>query len=123
MITQLFERGQPFNLEDTDRFNDVSAVTSVLKNYFRELPTPLLTFDLHEKFIQASEIKNDPTLKQETVLSLIDQLPRQHFATLRALVLHLHRVQQRSEENRMNSRNLGVVFGREYLKWEKRLVR
>lgn len=56
IITQLFERGQRFDLEDCDRFNDVSAVTSVLKNYFRELPEPLLTYELHEAFIEAAEM-------------------------------------------------------------------
>lgn len=55
IITQLFERGQRFDLDDCDRFNDVSAVTSVLKNYFRELPEPLLTYELHEAFIEAAE--------------------------------------------------------------------
>lgn len=37
------------------RFNDVSAVTSVLKNYFRELPEPLMTYELHEGFIKCIE--------------------------------------------------------------------
>lgn len=91
VITQLFERGSAFNLEDTDRFNDVSAVTSVLKNYFRELPTPLLTFDLHERFIRAAEVKNDPSAKADQMAELVEQLPREHFLTLRHLILHLHR--------------------------------
>ena len=57
-ITQLFERGQyeSFDLLDTDVFNDISSVTSVLKNYFRALPNPLLTFDLHEKFVIATGV-------------------------------------------------------------------
>ncbi|PWN44503.1 RhoGAP-domain-containing protein [Ceraceosorus guamensis] len=111
VITQLFERGQPFNLEDVDRFNDVSAVTSVLKNYFRELPEPLLTFDLHEDFIRAAELKGDPGAREAEIRDLVQQLPRQHFNTLRALIKHLHRVRLSSEENRMTARNLGVVFG------------
>ena len=57
-ITQLFERGQyeSFDLLDTDVFNDISSVTSVLKNYFRALPNPLLTFDLHEQFVHATGV-------------------------------------------------------------------
>lgn len=55
-ITQLFERGNynSFDLEDTDSFNDVSSITSVMKTYFRQLPDPLLTFALHEKFVEAA---------------------------------------------------------------------
>jgi Rho-type GTPase-activating protein 1/2 len=55
-ITQAFERGdyESFDLKDVDAFNDISSVTSVLKNYFRTLPNPLLTFELHESFVQAA---------------------------------------------------------------------
>ncbi|KAN0061207.1 Rho-type gtpase-activating protein [Thecaphora frezii] len=111
VITQLFERGAAFDLEDVDRFNDVSAITSVLKNYFRELPVPLLTFELHEDFIRLAEAKLDGAAKAQQMGALIEKLPKPHYSTLKSLVLHLHRVQQRSEENRMNARNLGVVFG------------
>src|SRR6266568_3348742 len=64
MITQLFDRGDytAFDLRDTNRFNDISSVTSVLKNYFRSLPVPLLTYDLHEEFMVAAGIK-DSVLK------------------------------------------------------------
>ena len=56
MITQLFERGDyhSFNLLNLDQFNDICSVTSVLKTYFRSLPNPLLTFDLHEQFATAA---------------------------------------------------------------------
>lgn len=55
-ITQLFERGDydSFDLEDTDVFNDISSITSVMKTYFRQLPNPLLTFALHEQFVEAA---------------------------------------------------------------------
>ncbi|EST08092.1 Zinc finger, LIM-type [Kalmanozyma brasiliensis GHG001] len=112
VITQLFDRGNAFDLEDTDRFNDVSAITSVLKNYFRELPTPLLTFELYDELIQVVESKQeDAATKQALMKELVERLPRQHYCTLQHLVLHLHHVQDRSADNRMNARNLGVVFG------------
>jgi len=114
IITQLFENRQPFNLENSDRFNDISAVTSVLKNYFRELPEPLLTYELHEKFIDCAETKQDLAKKESGMKELVQLLPKEHFDTLKVLILHLHRVQGKAEENRMNSRNLGVVFGREW---------
>lgn len=112
IIQQLFEKGQPFNLNDRDRFNDISAITSVLKNYFRELPEPLLTYELHERFIECVEAKNkDVTQKRLTMRELLHSLPKEHFDTLRFLIDHLYRVRLRAEDNRMSSRNLGVVFG------------
>lgn len=55
-ITQLFEKGDydAFDLADIETFNDISSVTSVLKNYFRQLPDPLLTHVLHESFVTAA---------------------------------------------------------------------
>lgn len=112
IITQLFERQDytTFDLRDTDRFNDICSVTSVLKTYFRSLPVPLLTFDLHEEFISAAGLK-DPALKAKHLQELVDRLPPEHYHTLRFLVLHLHRVREHSDQNLMTARNLGVVFG------------
>lgn len=91
-ITQLFERGDyaSFDLRDSDRFNDICSVTSVLKNYFRSLPNPLLTYDLHEQFIAASTMK-DPDAKTAALQDLVTRLPPEHYNTTRALMLHLHR--------------------------------
>ncbi|KAH7108287.1 RhoGAP-domain-containing protein [Auriculariales sp. MPI-PUGE-AT-0066] len=111
-ITQLFERGNydSFDLEDTEVFNDISSITSVLKSYFRALPNPLLSHALHEQFIGAAVIK-DVSTKMVVLADLVHQLPREHFYTLKFLMLHLHRVQAGQEENLMSARNLGVVFG------------
>lgn len=111
-ITQLFERGDydAFDLRDSDRFNDICSVTSVLKAYFRSLPVPLLTYDLHDQFMAAVEIR-DASIKNKMLLDLVNKLPKEHYHTLCALMIHLNKVCQRSERNLMNARNLGVVFG------------
>ncbi|KXN90650.1 Beta-chimaerin [Leucoagaricus sp. SymC.cos] len=112
MITQLFERGDytTFDLLDTDRFNDICSVTSVLKNYFRSLPNPLLTFELYNQFVQGVSIK-EVALRNRTLSDLVKQLPSQHYSTLRTLMIHLNHIHERNEKNLMNARNLGVVFG------------
>ncbi|KAG6864793.1 hypothetical protein C0991_007123 [Blastosporella zonata] len=111
-ITQLFERGDymSFDLRDSDRFNDICSVTSVLKNYFRSLPVPLLTYDLHDEFMAAVKIK-DHTSRDATMLDLVNRLPDEHYYTLRMLMLHLHHVREYEDINKMNARNIGVVFG------------
>lgn len=115
-ITQLFERGDydAFDLADLDAFNDISSVTSVLKTYFRQLPDPLLTFKLHETFVAAAMIKDAP-LRLQAFTATLKEMPREHYNTLRELMLHLNRVTGLSGTNLMTSQNLGVVFGREYL--------
>jgi hypothetical protein len=51
LIQQAFDRGD-VNLADEDTYNDICAVTSVLKTYFRDLPDPLLTYDLYPRWIE-----------------------------------------------------------------------
>lgn len=53
-IQQCFEKGESPDLSDEDKWNDICAVTSVLKQYFRDLPDPLFTYDLHPQFMEAS---------------------------------------------------------------------
>jgi len=91
-ITQLFERGdyRSFDLRDQEQFNDICSVTSVLKTYFRSLPVPLLTYDLHDEFMSAAAIK-DPDAKYEALLGAVNKLPNEHYYTLRTLMLHLHK--------------------------------
>ena len=43
--------------------------------------------------------------------AIINALPDPNYATLRALVLHLHRVSQASGSNRMNTNNIAICFG------------
>ncbi|KZT10745.1 RhoGAP-domain-containing protein [Laetiporus sulphureus 93-53] len=112
MITQLFERGDyhGFDLRDTDRFNDICSVTSVLKSYFRALPDPLFTIALHSNFMSAAAIR-DPAARTKAFTEIVAELPKEHYYTARALILHLHRVSKRSDQNLMHAQNLGVVFG------------
>jgi len=111
-ITQLFVRGNydAFDLKDMDRFNDINSTTSVMKSYFRSLPDPLLTHELHESFVSAASLK-DAEAKHARLTSLVAELPDAHYNTLRVLMLHLNRVKSFSSENLMSARNLGVVFG------------
>ncbi|KAL4249530.1 hypothetical protein ABKN59_007206 [Abortiporus biennis] len=112
VITQLFERGDytSFDLRDTDQFNDICSITSVLKSYFRGLPDPLLTYNLHDKFISAASSK-DPATKASMITEAVNELPHEHYQTTKKLMLHLNRVAEKSEVNLMHARNLGVVFG------------
>ncbi|GAA6006236.1 hypothetical protein JCM11491_002080 [Sporobolomyces phaffii] len=110
LITQHFESKQDFDLQDRDKFNDLAAVTSCMKNYFRSLPNPLFTHDLHEEFVAAAELQ-DLEGRLAALEKALHKLPPIHFQTARVLFQHLHRVQLENVENKMTSANLGVVFG------------
>ncbi|KAF2786645.1 RhoGAP-domain-containing protein [Melanomma pulvis-pyrius CBS 109.77] len=88
---------------------DVNSVAGLLKQFFRELPDPLLTKDFYSKFIEAARIDDD-TMRRDSMHALINALPDPNYATLRAILLHLYRVQQASEVNRMSTANLGICW-------------
>ncbi|KAI7859913.1 hypothetical protein BDC45DRAFT_495288 [Circinella umbellata] len=107
-IQLAFERDLPLDLDDDEEFNDICAVTSVLKHYFRKLPNPLLTFELYSKWIEVGTM--DPASKHNAVIAILEQLPKANYDTLKVLICHLHRVHEQSSENLMTTRNLAVVF-------------
>ncbi|KAF2176989.1 Rho GTPase-like protein activator [Zopfia rhizophila CBS 207.26] len=89
--------------------HDVNSVAGLLKQFFRELPDPVLTKEFYQKFIDAARIDDD-TMRRDSMHALINALPDPNYATLRALMLHLNRVQQSSEANRMSTANLGICW-------------
>ncbi|RIB07463.1 hypothetical protein C2G38_428257 [Gigaspora rosea] len=109
-IIAAFDQGKDFDLETPQQFNDICAVTSVLKQYLRELPNPLLTYELYPSFLDAI-VLDDGEEKLEIFRQLTQKLPKVHYATTRHLMLHLDRVRQQGADNRMTAKNLSVVFG------------
>ncbi|KAJ3126190.1 hypothetical protein HK098_007822 [Nowakowskiella sp. JEL0407] len=90
---------------------DITAVTSALKQFFRDLPESLVTTnDLYPAFMEAIRMENmeDRILLIQT---LIQKLPEAHVKTLQYILEHLTRVQSYSKENLMTASNLAVVFG------------
>uniref|UniRef100_A0A3Q3QM93 Beta-chimaerin n=1 Tax=Monopterus albus TaxID=43700 RepID=A0A3Q3QM93_MONAL len=91
-------------------YADINIVAGALKLYLRDLPIPVITFDLYSKFIQAAKIPN-PESRLEAIHEALLQLPPAHYETLRYLMAHLKRVTMFEKDNLMNAENLGIVFG------------
>jgi hypothetical protein len=91
-------------------YHDVNSVTGLLKQFFRDLPDPLLTLEYHDSFVAAAK-QDDDTLRRDSLHAIINSLPDPNYATLRALTLHLWRVMDNCHVNRMNCHNLAVIFG------------
>ncbi|PVU84560.1 hypothetical protein BB560_007316, partial [Smittium megazygosporum] len=90
---------------------DVCAVTSILKQYFRELPIPLLSFDLYQNWITLFNTPNASDQYKITMCRKIAQsLPECHAATLVYLLRHLKRISENSKLNLMSISNLSLVF-------------
>ncbi|KAJ7139686.1 hypothetical protein C8R44DRAFT_309860 [Mycena epipterygia] len=91
--------------------DDIYAVASLLKLYLRELPEPVFKFALQDR-IQHTEDRADHQSNNFMLLrSKMRRLPPVHQATLRAIVEHLARVVAFSDKNKMDAKNLAIVFG------------
>ncbi|OJJ49884.1 hypothetical protein ASPZODRAFT_58061 [Penicilliopsis zonata CBS 506.65] len=107
-IREGFEKSHlDYDISDPDL--DIHAVTSTLKQYFRKLPTPLITFDVYEGVIESGEITSQQA-RIEALQKSLSELPRVHRDVLEFLMFHLTRVVEREKENLMTSQNVAVVF-------------
>lgn len=97
------------DLQD-DKWRDLNVISSLLKSFFRKLPEPLFTNEKYNDFIEANR-KEDPNERLKTLRNLIRELPAHHYQTLRFLCTHLKTVAENSEKNKMEPKNLAIVFG------------
>ncbi|XP_064613570.1 uncharacterized protein LOC135477414 isoform X3 [Liolophura sinensis] len=95
---------------ENDKWLDVNVISSLLKAFFRKLPEPLVTEDLYQSFINANRA-DDPMRRMLSLKRLLHDLPEHHFETFRHLAAHLKLVAMHEEYNKMDSRNLAIVFG------------
>ncbi|XP_061565102.1 rho GTPase-activating protein 17a isoform X3 [Cololabis saira] len=98
-------------------YSDPHAVAGALKSYLRELPEPLMTYQLYDEWIQASSV-SDPDKRLQALWVVCDQLPKNNKANLRYLVKFLAKLAQDSEVNKMNPSNIAIVLGPN-LMWAK----
>ncbi|KAM8817875.1 rho GTPase-activating protein 23 isoform 5-T5 [Rhynchonycteris naso] len=106
---QLNRGPSDINLQD-ERWQDLNVISSLLKSFFRKLPEPLFTDDKYNDFIEANRIE-DSRERMKTLRKLIRDLPGHYYETLKFLVGHLKTIADHSEKNKMEPRNLALVFG------------
>lgn len=121
-----FEADNEHDISDPDL--DIHAVTSALKNYFRRLPVPLITFDVYDQFLEAgrklfifneadsrmltcyTEVE-DNEAQVKALIAAVNEIPKAHRDTLQFLVFHLSRVIQRASDNLVSHLTLYTYQG------------
>uniref|UniRef100_A0A1A8CHM3 Rho GTPase-activating protein 17 n=1 Tax=Nothobranchius kadleci TaxID=1051664 RepID=A0A1A8CHM3_NOTKA len=98
-------------------YSDPHAVAGALKSYLRELPEPLMTYQLYDEWIQASSV-SDPDKRLQALWLVCDKLPKSNKNNLRYLVKFLAKLAQESEVNKMTPSNIAIVLGPNLL-WAK----
>ncbi|XP_039958676.1 uncharacterized protein LOC120773705 isoform X3 [Bactrocera tryoni] len=91
------------------RWEDVNVVSSLLKQYIRNLPDALLPCSFYINFIEADKKTGLERIKE--LKELLNTLPRYSYETLKHLIRHLSRVSKNCEVNLMEPKNLAIIFG------------
>lgn len=98
-------------IEDGESISDVQAhdVASLLKQFFRQLPEPLLTNRFSDCFLKSQRLECENSCAQAT-LYLCLLLPLSHLHTLQFLMRFAAKVALQVDDSKMGISNLAIVF-------------
>ncbi|XP_026171684.1 rho GTPase-activating protein 44-like isoform X3 [Mastacembelus armatus] len=89
---------------------DPHAIAGALKSYLRELPEPLMTFDLYNDWIQASNIQ-DQDKRPQALLNACEKLPPANNNNFKYLIKFLSKLTEYQDVNKMTPGNIAIVLG------------
>lgn len=109
-LRRAFDEERIPDLNQADIKQDIHAVSSLLKMYFRELPNPLCTYQLYDKFVDAIQTRNEDNERLNVMKETVQKLPPPHYRTLKYLASHLHKISKHASNTGMTDRNLAIVW-------------
>jgi len=107
-----FDSEEEFEFPDN---TDPTVVSSLVLLYLEELPEPITSFKLFEKFIEDSK----SSLVVEKLKNDLKLIPTMNYKILQFIIRYFVYQVKHTEENGANSRNLSLVFGKILFKHEK----
>ncbi|QIX00084.1 hypothetical protein AMS68_005601 [Peltaster fructicola] len=107
-LRERFDHEGDVNLVAEDTYYDIHAVASLLKLYLRELPASILTRELHLDFLKCLDLPERDRIPALNIM--VNRLPPANRTLLESLSIFLASIVNNSEINKMNVRNVGIVF-------------
>ncbi|XP_048748705.1 ralA-binding protein 1-like isoform X2 [Ostrea edulis] len=104
-LKDCYNRRAPVYLEE----HEPNIIASLLKQFLRELPEPVLTKNLMSKFEEASVVRGE-IARCEAFRRLINELPSCNRQLLSWMIVHMTHVIQREKENKMSLQNVSIVL-------------
>ncbi|KAJ2973156.1 hypothetical protein NUW58_g9009 [Xylaria curta] len=99
-LRERFNQEGDVNILTDETYYDIHAVASLLKLYLRELPTTILTRDLHMQFVAVTEM-TDHGEKIAALSELVQRLPLANETLLKYLISFLIKIINHSDMNKM----------------------
>ncbi|NXG63091.1 3BP1 protein, partial [Hemiprocne comata] len=91
-------------------YSDPHAVAGALKSYLRELPQPLMTFELYNEWVKVASLK-DADGRIRSLQDTCSRLPHESYNNLRYLIKFLAKLAEHQELNKMTPSNIAIVLG------------
>ncbi|KAM9388139.1 SH3 domain-binding protein 1 [Phaethornis superciliosus] len=91
-------------------YSDPHAVAGALKSYLRELPQPLMTFELYNEWVKVASLK-DINDRVQSLQDTCRRLPQESYNNLRYLIKFLAKLAEHQELNKMTPSNIAIVLG------------
>uniref|UniRef100_U3J831 SH3 domain binding protein 1 n=1 Tax=Anas platyrhynchos platyrhynchos TaxID=8840 RepID=U3J831_ANAPP len=91
-------------------YSDPHAVAGALKSYLRELPQPLMTFELYDEWVKVASLK-DVDSRVQSLRDTCSRLPQDSYNNLRYLIKFLAKLAEHQEVNKMTPSNIAIVLG------------
>jgi hypothetical protein len=108
-LKKLYDNGCQFDISVNE---DVHTVASLLKLYLRELPQPLIPFEMFDNAVKISRtLDNEKNDLLATLDKFLKELPKHNFNLLKYLCRFLSQIAEYSDKNKMTIGNLATVFG------------
>ncbi|XP_075949022.1 rho GTPase-activating protein 44-like [Anarhichas minor] len=89
---------------------DPHAIAGALKSYLRELPEPLMSYELYNDWIQASNIQ-DQDKRLQALLNACEKLPTANNNNFKYLIKFLSKLTEDQDVNKMTPGNIAIVLG------------
>uniref|UniRef100_A0A3Q2DNF5 Rho GTPase-activating protein 44 n=1 Tax=Cyprinodon variegatus TaxID=28743 RepID=A0A3Q2DNF5_CYPVA len=90
--------------------SDPHAIAGALKSYLRELPEPLMTTELYDEWIQASNVQ-DMDKRLQALMAVCEKLPTDNLNNFRYLIKFLAKLSEYQDSNKMTPGNMAIVLG------------
>ncbi|CAH2292085.1 rho GTPase-activating 44 isoform X5 [Pelobates cultripes] len=89
---------------------DPHAIAGALKSYLRELPEPLMTFELYDEWIQASNIQEQEK-RLQALWNACEKLPKANYNNFKYVIKFLAKLTEYQDSNKMTPSNMAIVLG------------
>ncbi|EGV97800.1 Rho GTPase-activating protein 20 [Cricetulus griseus] len=104
-VKEKLDLGEEVNLRE----ESILVVSSVLKDFLRNIPGGVFSSSLYDKWMAVTDQDNEKE-RISSIQSLLEQLPTPNVVLLRQLFQVLHSIERHSSTNYMTSYNLSVCI-------------